>query len=111
MGLISFDKNNNINFEAKNNGASVWAESHWYWFGYWKLHFSHDAIETFGESGHGATEIAAAISLAFPPAAPAALAIAGVVLANIALLRSYDYGNGSWLGIYLLVPDMGWGSN
>lgn len=107
MGLISFNKNKQIKFETQNNEVNIWAESHWYWFGYWKLHFSHDGIDTLGESGHGA----AAISLVFPPAAPAALSIAGVVLANTALLRAYDYGNGSWLGIYLLVPDMGWGSN
>ena len=38
------------------------------------------------------------------------LAVAGLLLLNIAIMESVDKGNGVWIGFVGPTPDMGWGA-
>ncbi|WP_342262432.1 MULTISPECIES: hypothetical protein [unclassified Spiroplasma] len=98
-------------YQLKDSG--VWFETYWYWFGYCRLHFSHNEIESLIEGGHSITELAQQIAEAFPPLAPVAVIIAGWVTLNLWGLNSYDYGNGAWVAFHLLQPEipLGFGSN
>lgn len=75
------------------------------------MHLSSSKIEAFTGFGESTTEIAEQIVEAVPYLAPVALIIAGVITANAMILKSYDYGKGSWLGLLWFIPDMGFGSN
>ncbi|WP_375318001.1 hypothetical protein [Spiroplasma endosymbiont of Virgichneumon dumeticola] len=90
----------------------VWVETKWYWFGYCKLHLSASVVEAFTEEELSVTEIAIMISEACPPLAPATLVIAGVITANVLLIKNYDYGHGAWMGLYAMaIPTFTFGND
>lgn len=114
--LLTFDVQGKAHFSfslLKNFKIDgFWVETQWYWFGFCRLHLSSSAIEAFTEGGLSVTEIAVMISEACPLLIPGALVIAGVITANIFLIRSYDYGRGAWMGLYgTIIPTFIFGSD
>ncbi len=112
--IIIFDEQGKAHFNSflskKVNESSWWIESYAYWFGYWRLHLSSSAIEAFIDHSAEATEIAEQLA-AVPFINVGAVAIAAILTANAAVLKSYDHGRGAWMGWYILIPCMGFGSN
>ncbi|WP_425381338.1 hypothetical protein [Spiroplasma endosymbiont of Polydrusus pterygomalis] len=112
--IIIFDEQGKAHFNfflsKKVNESSWWIESYAYWFGYWRLHLSSSAIEVFINHSAEATEIAEQLA-EVPFINVGAVAIAAILTANAAMLKSYDYGRGAWMGWYILIPCMGFGSN
>lgn len=113
--MLTFDEQEKAHFnfpKIKNLKIDgIWYETYWYWFGWAKLHLSSSKIEAFTDFGESTTEIAEQIIEVAPYLVPVALIIASVITANAAILKSYDYGNGAWLGLLWFIPDMGFGSN
>lgn len=116
---LVFDKKGKAHFNSPvlnnskyKNSNDWWIESYVYWFGYWRLHLSSNAIESITEGGTTVTEIAEQIIAAAPYLGPIALVIAGWVTANIAGLRAYDRGSGAWVAYLAMIPiPVGFGSN
>lgn len=115
--IIIFDEQGKAHFNTplfKNLKIDgIWFETYIYWFGYCRLHFSSSAIESITEGGTTVTEIAQQIIEAAPYLGAVALLIAGWVTTNIAGLRAYDYGKGSWVAFHVAAPviPLGYGSN
>ncbi|WP_425381808.1 hypothetical protein [Spiroplasma endosymbiont of Polydrusus pterygomalis] len=115
--IIIFDEQGKAHFNIllfKNlNIDGIWFETYIYWFGYCRLHFSSNTIASITEGGTTITEIAEQIIEVAPYLGPVALLIAGWVTANIAGLRAYDYGKGSWVAFHVAAPviPLGYGSN
>lgn len=125
LKLISFDDNNHINFnntKISNYNSDIWTEYHWYWFAYWKLHLSHNAISKIiqtasslgGISGPLVTKIYEFIAglLSSAIAMATAVIFAGFIIISFAVLLGYsNNASGCWIGILGIIPGVGWGSN
>lgn len=99
-----------VHFKNKN----VWKEWHWYWFLYWKLHLNHEISASMTyilDTASSVTDVAYAISDIFPMVGTALGIFSAFCFANSIIFDSYDHGKGIWIGWFLAVPDMGWGSN
>lgn len=94
--------------------AGVWAVSHWYWFGWWKLVFDHSTSVSMTyllDTLSGAMDLAEVIADWYPWSAVMLALFSAFCFANSLIFDSYDHGKGVWIGWYIVVPDMGWGSN
>lgn len=98
-------KNHSSNIQQQNSIISgMWIETYWYWFGYYRIHFSSMGISSLTEAGGFITELAPQIAATFPPAALVAVPLSLVVTSYWLILKSYDHGKGAWLGFHLLGP-------
>ncbi|MCL8210063.1 hypothetical protein [Spiroplasma attinicola] len=125
LNLVSFDSNNHINFNNSvitiQHNPNFWKEWHWYWFIYWKLHLSINAIDKIIDIGSkmsgspgfiSAASTIAATLITSGFAAVIAAIIAGFILRSIIILLVYSNSvKGCWLGIMGVVPGVKWGSN
>ena len=99
-------KNHNSNIQQQNALFSndIWVETYWYWFGYFRVHFSSRDIDALTEAGGSITDLGQQIAAASPYAGLITLPIALVITSYVVVLKSYNYGNGAWIGFHLLGP-------
>lgn len=123
LQLLNNSINKPINVSAKDKQA--WAEYHWYWVIYWRLHLDHNdcnvALDVLSDVATGAMGLGDAVEVfaAALPETAAVLenlaiglyAVVAFCYVNMAIINHYDNGKGVWFGIFGIIPDAGWGSN
>ncbi|WP_338969371.1 hypothetical protein [Spiroplasma endosymbiont of Labia minor] len=122
LNLITFSNNifyivkpNEFNsFSEKNSFGNFWKVEHWYWFGWWRLHFDEQATKNIAsilDFSSNSTDVGQAIGNMFPKIG-ITLTIFGIFcVANSFIFSLVDKGNGVWIGFWTLIPDVGWGAN
>lgn len=125
LNLIRFDHNNHINFNddimmTKHN-PNFWKEWHWYWFIYWKLHLSINAIDQIIDLGSKMCNSPSTITTASAIIAGLITTAVGAVIAGImaifiikSIILLLVYSNtvkGCWLGVMEVIPGINSGSN
>lgn len=122
--VISFNSNSHINFDYQSKvlNNDLWTEYHWYWFAWWKLHLSYNAVTKIiafvaslgGLSVSTIAKISEFIAglITSVTAVVVAAVIAGFIVVSYAILLTYsNHIPGCWLGILGALPGFGWGSN
>jgi len=111
FNAILYDDDHIINLGQLTQQHGLEAHTHWYWFGYWRLYIGHDSVDDVQKAiwdDGGIPDLIAKWSDAYPPLAAAIAVVVPLLVANHFILE-LDRGNGVWIGLWAVVPDLGWG--
>lgn len=79
--------------------SGIWAETKWYWFGYWKLHIGHVECQDFvaammGFKGSFVRIVNGVLNRLGGWISAAASAVTLVLFGNATIMKAWDLGNG-----------------